>query len=103
MSLWNMKEEFEHYDDLDVQRPTDRCFLCGEILGGDLVVEQWGCNDSPDEDTRYCEQIWLHPECARELALRLLEDYKESKWTEAQRKAHRRRTLRELGIPDHGD
>jgi hypothetical protein len=48
-------------------RPPDTCFLCGEILEGDLVM--W---DGLDGTAR---QLWLHRECVLGLTAGLMFDY----------------------------
>jgi hypothetical protein len=65
---------------IDRYKPSDVCFRCGNVLdGNDYLVTKHGCEGSPlHNDDWYLEdqpQIWLHPDCAHDLALDLLSDY----------------------------
>lgn len=49
-------------------RATSRCFHCGEPLTSGVWI-MWNGNDEKGQ------QIWMHPECARDLATHLHGDY----------------------------
>lgn len=51
-------------------RPGDRCFLCGDVLDGDVWLYWQGA----DEEGK---QIWLHPACGKHLADKLAADWRE--------------------------
>lgn len=65
MGVFNPTDQGEHPGVF--HRPTDRCFLCGEMLTGGRFIF-WQGNDEAGT------QIWLHPECAMRLANSLLFD-----------------------------
>lgn len=49
-------------------KPTDRCFYCGETLGGDHWIVWQGLDD-------HAAQIWMHPSCASRFADHLKSDF----------------------------
>jgi hypothetical protein len=96
-------DEFEREDELeaiDFYRPSDVCFKCAKVLGDDHLVFVHGydgspCTDNWDEVTgRWVDdrEIWLHVDCAHDLALALIEDYLSARRIEGRA---------ELGFDDH--
>src|SRR5262245_44912496 len=118
MSLYDPKElerdallPAEALDALDYYVPSDICFKCGGVLSGDdVLIYAHGCEGSPCKDSwdevnklpsGYGKgwypprpQIWMHVDCAHDLALSLLKDYLKVK-EERDRKEARAR----LGLP----
>jgi hypothetical protein len=99
------KNEFERPEELeaiDFYRPSDICFKCGGVLDGDkALVYVHGCEGSPCKDSwdevqgRYVDpEIWMHPDCAHDLALELLKDYLAVKQVRDRKEARKR-----LGLP----
>src|SRR5215831_13051280 len=85
MSVFRPDEfERELQRSADDYRPADICFKCGEVLSSDehLIVVS-GIEGSPfltdaeayDGLCRPSPQLWLHAQCARDLAMELLKDY----------------------------
>lgn len=90
----------EEAEALDYCKPTDICWKCGGVLDGDdVLVYVHGCEGSPfyPDDWDYFKpspQIWLHLDCAHDLALELLKDYLIGK-----EPRDRKEIRAELGLP----
>jgi hypothetical protein len=88
---------------IEYYRPSDICFKCAKVLGDDHLVVVHGYEGSPFTDSgwdevkgRYVDpEIWLHVDCAHDLALRLLEDYLEVKHIR-----DRRKICKAIGLTD---
>jgi hypothetical protein len=90
---------------VEYYRPSDICFKCAKVLGDDHLVVVHGYEGSPFKDSwdevkgRYVNpEIWLHVDCAHDLALALLEDYLKVKRIKSRKSARA-----ELGLPPHPD
>jgi len=61
-------------DDTDERflRPPARCYMCGKILGDDLLIYWIGCR--PDQYAHDSPQLWLHVSCALNLSACLAQD-----------------------------
>jgi|SRR4029453_14664852 hypothetical protein len=82
---------------LDRYNPTDACFKCGRPLTDDLLVVVSGYDELYDPSEEFkMREIWLHVDCAHDLALRLIEDYLKVKQIRDRKKARK-----ELGLPPH--
>jgi hypothetical protein len=73
--------------------------VCAKVLGADehLVIAQ-GYEGSPHKDEaegRHDPAIWMHADCAHDLALSLLKDHLTVKQIRDRKEARR-----ELGLPD---
>jgi hypothetical protein len=89
MSLFH-GNEFEREDEqaIDHYKPSDLCFKCARPLNGDdLLVYVSGYDNEPE--------IWMHVDCAHDLALDLLKDFLAVK-----RMKDRKKARAELGLPD---
>jgi hypothetical protein len=85
---------------LDSYNPPDICFHCGAVLGDDLVVHVIGCGGLPIYPEGYDplkdhQQLWLHVQCAHDLALDLLNDF-----LKAENERKRIQARRRLGPSD---
>jgi hypothetical protein len=89
------EQTVEHY------RPSDVCFRCAKVLGDEHLVVVSGYEGSPHTDSwdevkgRYIDpEIWLHADCARDLAMDLQKDYFAVKQVRDRKEARAR-----LGFP----
>jgi hypothetical protein len=53
-------------DDERYLRPPARCFWCGKVLSADLLVYVIG--KRPSHYAKASPQLWVHPDCALQLA-----------------------------------
>ena len=108
MSLFHVKafenetcpEEEDYWlEVLDSYKPTDACFKCGRPLTDDLLVTVDGCDKLNDPSGVFNgPQIWMHVDCAHDLAMDLLEDYLTVK-----RERDRKELRAKYGLPPEDD
>src|SRR5262245_44304691 len=88
---------------IDYYKPTDVCFKCGKVLGDEHLVIVQGFDGSgcilgswDEVKGRWIHpEIWLHVDCAHDLALDLIADYVDARQMEG-----RAELLRLQIIPD---
>jgi hypothetical protein len=71
MPIFNVAGEWDEADETFLKPPA-RCFVCGRILGDDLLIYWIGRR--PDHYVQDSPQIWLHTHCALHLSGGLAHD-----------------------------
>jgi hypothetical protein len=71
MPVFNVAEWDDDTDERFL-RPPARCFMCGRILGDDVLIYWLGCR--PDQYAHDSPQLWLHVSCALNLSACLAQD-----------------------------
>jgi hypothetical protein len=71
MPIFNVAAEWDEADETFLKPPA-RCFVCGRILGDDLLIYWVGRR--PDHHVQDSPQTWLHVACALNLSACLTQD-----------------------------